>query len=148
MILIQTNADSHHNTATHNTMVAVALYFARRLTHPPAAQFCSIDPNRRCCHSQSCKRGELRAAAQLASKINTVVGNPGISTPATPNPRHNIAILRNSQRIHLLRDSAGAETTGRDDDEVTGIFAGMAQIVPVFIQRVRSGIVHVSMLAT
>jgi hypothetical protein len=75
----------------HAAMVTVALHLARRLTVRPFSQLCSSGPNRRWFSSQACRRGELRAAAQAAIRMNTVVGMPGTTTPMSPSTRHSTA---------------------------------------------------------
>ena len=86
------------STAPHSAIMAVALHFARRLTRPPSAQLRSIDPNSGCRHSQACRRGELRAAAQPAISTKTVVGRPGTKMPTIPKPRLHAANTSSSQR--------------------------------------------------
>ncbi len=86
------------STTPHSAIMAVALHFARRLTRPPSAQLRSIDPNSGCRHSQACRRGELRAAAQPAISTKTVVGRPGTKMPTIPRPRLHAANTSSSQR--------------------------------------------------
>ena len=100
----------NHNTAAHTAIMAAALRLARRLTNPPAAQFCSMGPNNWCFQSQACMRGELRMAAQPAIRIKTVVGRPGIKTPAMPMAKEITASARNNQRAYQLRTKLGAGT--------------------------------------
>ena len=97
----------NQSTTAHTPIMAAALRLARRLTQPPACQFCSMGPNRRWFHSQACMRGELRMAAQPAIKIKTVVGKPGINTPATPMSKESAASPRSSQRVYQRRATAG-----------------------------------------
>lgn len=95
---------AHRCDALQNNMTAQtditpeALHLALRLTHPPCAQSRSMGPNRRWYQSQACKRGELRADAQAAIKINTVVGKPGTNTPMTPKARHPTANAQSRAR--------------------------------------------------
>lgn len=92
-----------HKMAAQTAIMAAALRLARRLTKPPAAQFCNMGPNSVWFHNQACKRGELRMAAQPASKTNTVVGKPGINTPAMPRAKKSVARIRSKQRIYQRR---------------------------------------------
>ena len=80
-------AATYNNTRAHNAIMALALHLARRLTQPPRAQSRSMEPNSGCCQSQTCRRGELRAAAQPANKMKTVVGSPGTKMPMIPSIR-------------------------------------------------------------
>lgn len=98
---------SHRMTA-HTAIMAAALRLARRLTNPPACQFCSMGPNNGWFHSHACMRGELRMAAQPAIKIKTVVGRPGMNTPRMPRPSDVTAKARSSQRVYQRRTKAGA----------------------------------------
>ena len=72
-------------------IIVVAAHFERRLTCPPRDQSRSIGPNRRWCHSQRYKGGELRAAAQAAIKMKTVDGRPGKKIPTMPSARQTSA---------------------------------------------------------
>ena len=89
--------------AAHTAIVAAALHLARRLTKPPAAQLRSMLPNRRCCHSHACMRGELRAAQAPAISTNTVVGKPGTKMPITPMAKLAMAPSSSNQRSTGLR---------------------------------------------
>jgi len=64
----------------------VAFHLERRPTRPPLAQSRNMRPNKGWYQSHSCNRGELRAAAHAAIRMNTVVGRPGTNTPITPAP--------------------------------------------------------------
>lgn len=86
------------NTTALNVIMSVALHLARRLTQPPCAQLRNRGPNRWWFHSQAYKRGELRAAAQAAMRMNTVVGRPGTTTPMAPITRHSTANACSNQR--------------------------------------------------
>jgi hypothetical protein len=97
-----------HKMAAHPAIMAAALRLALRLTKPPACQFCSMGPNKACCQSQWCMRGELRMAAQPAIKMNTVVGKPGTKIPTTPKHRHSTAKARSNQRMYQRLSMAGA----------------------------------------
>ena len=97
----------NQSTTAQSPIMAAALRLARRLTKPPACQFCSMGPNRRWFHNQACMRGELRMAAQPAIKIKTVVGKPGINTPATPKAKDSAAKPRSSQRVYQWRATVG-----------------------------------------
>lgn len=101
-----------HNTVAHTAIMAVALCLARRLTKPPACQFCSMGPNKGWFHNHVCMRGELRMAAQPAIKMKTVVGKPGTKMPTTPKHKDSKASARNSQRMYQRRSMAGAGTVG------------------------------------
>ena len=90
--------DTVRNRITaHSAIKKLAFHFARRLTHPPRAQSRSMGPNRRWYQSHSCRRGELRAAAQAAIRMNTVVGKPGTKIPMTPRARQRTANACSSQ---------------------------------------------------
>ena len=108
------NETSHgRDTVSSNTIVLsaimkAALHLARRLTRPPWAQLRNKGPNRRWFHSQRYKRGELRAAAQAAIRMKTVVGRPGTITPIAPMTRHSTANACSNQRTgHGKGRSAG-----------------------------------------
>ena len=94
----QVLAPPDHRIAALIAMTRAALHLARRLTLPPWAQLRSSGPNRRWFHSHRYSRGELRAAAQAAIKMNTVVGRPGTTTPMRPTTRHSAAKPSSSQR--------------------------------------------------
>ena len=47
-------------------------------------------------------------AAQPAIRIKTVVGRPGMKTPAMPSPSEVTASVRSSQRVYQRRAMAGA----------------------------------------
>jgi len=94
----QLGTGAQQTTTAPRAIAALALHLARRLTRPPAAQSRSIGPNSRWRHSQLCSRSELRAAAQPAIKMKTVVGNPGMNTPAMPSARLMQAQACSSQR--------------------------------------------------
>ena len=105
-------ADVSSKTMAHKAIMPVALHLARRLTQPPWAQSRSMLPNKGCIHSQAWMRGEPRAAAQPAIKMNTVVGNPGRKMPMTPNARHSNAKSRYSQRTTTDADRLVAGGSG------------------------------------
>ncbi len=94
----QTGTGAQQTTTAPRAMAALALHFARRLTRPPAAQSRSMGPNNRWRHSQRCMRSELRAAAQPAINMKTVVGRPGMKMPAMPSARLMPAQACSSQR--------------------------------------------------
>ncbi len=100
-------------------IIQVAPHLALRLTTPPRRQSRSIWPNRRCCSSQASMRGELRAAAQAASRMKGVVGNTGKNMPKKPNARLSTARARSSHCSH--------SGNGRD---VGGCCEDMLPIVP------------------
>lgn len=83
------------NTALAD-ITLVAPHLALRLTTPPRRQLRSIWPNRRCCSSHARRRGELRVAAQAASKIKGVVGSTGRNMPRKPSARLTTASTRSS----------------------------------------------------
>lgn len=87
----QTRDVAHHKIPAHSAIIPEALHLARRLTLRDARQLRIIGPNTRCSSSQRENPGELRAAAQLAIKINTVVGSPGTKIPTTPSATHSPA---------------------------------------------------------
>lgn len=87
-----------HNTEALIAMRSDAVHLARRLTLPPWAQLRSGGPRTRCPQSQRYNRGELRAAAQAAIRMNTVVGMPGTITPMTPSATHSSANASSNQR--------------------------------------------------
>lgn len=89
-------------------IISVAAHFERRLTCPPWDQSRSIGPNRRWCHSQRYKGGELRAAAQAAIKMKTVEGKPGRKTPMMPSARHKMAKPLSSHRTGNASGLGGA----------------------------------------
>jgi hypothetical protein len=93
------------NTALAD-MTLVAPHLALRLTTPPWRQSRSILPNRRCCSSHANMRGELRAAAQAASRTNGVVGSTGRKMPRKPSARLTTAKARN---IHCSPRGNGFE---------------------------------------
>ena len=99
-----------NKTAAHIAIMTAALYLAFRLTNPPAAQFCSMGPKSAWRHNHVCNRGELRMAAQPAININTVVGSPGMKTPAIPSASEVMASTRNSQRRYQWRTTVGCGT--------------------------------------
>ncbi|EJT84980.1 hypothetical protein PPS11_15906 [Pseudomonas putida S11] len=68
-------------------MLRVALTLARRWITLPLRQLCRIGPNNRWFSSQADRRGELRVAAQAASRMNSVVGRPGMTIATRPTPR-------------------------------------------------------------
>jgi hypothetical protein len=68
-------------------MLAVAAILARRGMTLPLRQLCSIGPNNRWPSSQALRRGELRVAAQAASRMNSVVGKPGTTMATRPMAR-------------------------------------------------------------
>jgi len=103
----QLGVGASSSTAALSAMSTVALHLARRLTQPPAAQLRSMGPNSAWRHSQACSRGELRAAAQPAMRMKTVVGRPGTNTPAMPSARHSRA-----KAISSPRASGDAEGRG------------------------------------
>lgn len=113
------------STMPLSAMSSVALHFARRLTLPPCAQLRSKGPKRRWFHSQRYSRGELRAAAQAAIRIKTVVGSPGTITPMMPSARQHTANAWSSQRRgHGSGRKGGASSSGG-----SGGCAGMPRIV-------------------
>ncbi|MNG32632.1 hypothetical protein D3C84_1186960 [compost metagenome] len=65
----------------------MALILARRATILPLRQFFRIGPNSRWFSSQALRRGELLVAAQAASRMNSVVGRPGMTMAIRPMPR-------------------------------------------------------------
>ena len=68
-------------------MLTVALILALRLMILPLRQLLRIGPNRRWFSNQALRRGELLVAAQAASRMNSVVGRPGITMAIKPMPR-------------------------------------------------------------
>ena len=122
-MLPSASARAHQGTGTSHSkaalmaMASVACHLERRLTRPPCAQSRSMGPNQRCCHSQWCRRGELRAAAALASKINTVLGSPGTTRPTTPSARHSTAAAAYAQRA----SGESARRGGAAGEEVGGM---------------------------
>ncbi|MNN86719.1 hypothetical protein D3C81_2041630 [compost metagenome] len=68
-------------------MLTVALIFARRAMILPLRQLWRMGPNSRWFSSQALRRGELRVAAQAASRMNSVVGRPGMTMAIRPMPR-------------------------------------------------------------
>lgn len=102
------------NTALAD-MTPVAPHLALRLTIPPWRQSRSILPNRRCCSSHASMRGELRAAAQAASRTKGVVGSTGRNMPSNPSARLTTASPRNSHCRPRGNGFAGLEAVGRLD---------------------------------
>lgn len=102
----------NHKMAAQMHIMAVALRLARRLTQPPACQLCSMGANKGWFHSHAWMVGELRTAAQPATKMNTVVGKPGTKIPTTPKHKDSQASARNNQRMYQRRSIAGAGTAG------------------------------------
>ena len=100
-----------NNTPAHSTISAEARHLARRATQPPFAQSRSMLPKTGWNHNQVCRRGELRAAAQAAMRMKTVVGRPGTKTPMTPSTRHTTANASSNQRSGAasLRSSGGGD---------------------------------------
>ncbi|MNN81180.1 hypothetical protein D3C81_1979820 [compost metagenome] len=68
-------------------MLIVALTLARRWITLPLRQLNRIGPNNRWLSSQAERRGELRVAAQAASRMNSVVGKPGMTIATRPMPK-------------------------------------------------------------
>src|SRR5471032_3324649 len=68
-------------------MLTVALTLARRAMILPLRQLNRIGPNSRWFSSQALRRGELFVAAQAASRMNSVVGKPGMTIATNPMPR-------------------------------------------------------------
>ncbi len=93
-------------------MAAVALHLALRFTVRPCAQLRSGGPNKRWFHNQRYSRGELRAAAQAAIRMKTVVGKPGTMIPMMPSARLSTANASSNQR------------TGQGRERRTGVSAG------------------------
>jgi peptide deformylase len=94
----QGRAPVANNAAPLSAMSSEALHLARRLTLPPWAQLRSKGPKRRWFHNQRYSRGELRAAAHAAMRMNTVVGSPGTMTPMMPITRHSIEKASSNHR--------------------------------------------------
>lgn len=101
-----------HRMTAHTAIMAAALRLARRLTKPPACQFCSMGPNNGWFHNHACMRGELRMAAQPAIKMKTVVGKPGMKTPNMPKPSAMKVKARSSQRVYQRCTMVGAGGVG------------------------------------
>ena len=99
-------------------MMLVAPHLALRLTTPPWRQSRSILPNSGCCSSHASMRGELRAAAQAASRMKGVVGSTGRNMPRKPSARLIAASPRSnhcSQRgSGVVRLEAGGGLDGAD----------------------------------
>src|SRR5690606_4375972 len=94
----QSTGEVHTKSTMHSAITPVALHLALRRTQPPKAQSRSMGPNSRWYQSQACKRGELRAAAHAAIRINTVVGKPGTKIPITPSTKQSTANTHSSAR--------------------------------------------------
>ena len=111
-----------NSTPPHSTISTEARHLARLATHPPCAQSRSMLPKRGWNHSQVCRRGELRAAAQAAMRMKTVVGRPGTKTPMAPSTRHNTENASSNQRSGAasVRSSGGG---GGVASEFCGDFA-------------------------
>ena len=109
-----TTAHSLGTVNSNNTALAditpVAPHLALRLTTPPWRQSRSIWPNRRCCSNQASRRGELRAAAQAASKMKGVVGSTGKNMPRKLSARLSTTSARNSHCSQ--RGSGGCAVAG------------------------------------
>ena len=121
-------AHSLDTVNSSNTALAditpVAAHLALRLTMPPWRQSRSIFPNKRCRSSHASRRGELRAAAQAASRIKGVVGSTGRNMPRKPSARLTTASTRNSHCTPRGKGFEGLDAGGR-----LGC-AHMLQIVP------------------
>ena len=98
--IAQTTAQSLDTVNSRNTaltdMAVVAPHLALRLTTPPSRHSRSIWPNSGCVSSHASMRGELRAAAQAASKMKGVVGSTGRNMPRKPNARLSAASPRSN----------------------------------------------------
>lgn len=114
---------NNKNTALAD-MTLVAPHLALRLTTPPRRQSRNIWPNKRCCSSQASRRGELRAAAQAASKIKGVVGSTGRNMPRKPSARLSSASPRNSHCNQRGKRAEGVVAGGGLEG------ADMSRIVP------------------
>ena len=112
-----------HITAAHSAMSTVALHLARRATQPPCAQLRSMAPKSGWYQSHACRRGELRAAAQAARRMKTVVGSPGTKMPKTPSKRQSTAKASSSQRTGAGR---GRRTGGGGGMGAVGSCVAMA----------------------
>ncbi len=77
-------------------ITVVAPHLALRLTTPPWRQSRSIWPNKRWLSNHASSFGELRAAAQAASKINGVVGSTGKNRPKNPSAKLSTASPRSN----------------------------------------------------
>ena len=103
----------------------VALHLALRLTTPPWRQSRSIWPNKRWLSNHTSNLGELRAAAQAASKMNGVVGSTGKNKPRNPSARLSTA----SPRSNHCTPRGSAAAGGAFGIEEGGN-ADMSNIVP------------------
>ena len=105
------------NTALTD-MAPVAPHLALRLTTPPWRQSRSILPNSGCCSSHASMRGELRAAAQAASRMKGVVGSTGRNMPRKPSARLIAASPRSNHCSQggsgVVRLEAGGGLDGAD----------------------------------
>ena len=127
LMVAQRGICTTHSTSAHRAIRKVALHFAWRLTRPPLAQLRSMEPNSGWNHSQRYRRGELRAAAQPAMRMNTVLGRPGTTMPITPIARQSAANTSKSQRASAGRGACpGTGGSGSDGGDMPAI----VQVLP------------------
>lgn len=127
------NTVNNKNSALIDITI-VAPHLTLRLTTPPWRQSRSIWPNKRWLSNHISNLGELRAAAQAASKMNGVVGSTGKNKPRNPSARLSTARPRSNhctpRGSAAARGSLGVEEGGSAD---------MSSIVPC-LKSLRSNI--------
>lgn len=117
MVAIAVNGT--HSGRTKKSMVTappvimtVAVHLAERRTTPPRRQSRMCGPMRGWLSSQFDSRGELRAAAQAASRTKGTVGMMGRKVPMMASARLTTASALSSQRAGRDRGRSGGGSLG------------------------------------
>lgn len=84
-----------------------------------------MGPKILCCQSQLYRRGELRAAAQPAINMKTVVGSPGTKIPTMP-----VIRLRTASKPSAQRTGAASVLLIKGGD--SGMAAGAQELAAFF----------------